>query len=47
MYRGAIERVHGQPRDGQPVILTDWKDCAIAWGVYNNTCGFLMLLVFP
>lgn len=39
MYRGAIERVQGQPSDGAPVVLTDWKDCAIAWGVYNGTCG--------
>lgn len=39
VYRGAIERIQGQPEDGAPVVVTDWKDCAIAWGVYNGTCA--------
>eukprot|EP00892_Ulva_mutabilis_P011783 jgi/Ulvmu1/8978/UM005_0069.1 len=40
VYRGAIEKVHGEPHDGAPVVVTDWKDCAIAWGVYNGTSMF-------
>lgn len=33
MYAGAVEKVTGgNPASGSEVIVTDWKDCAIAWG---------------
>jgi 23S rRNA G2069 N7-methylase RlmK/C1962 C5-methylase RlmI len=35
VYAGAVESVQGNPAAGQGVIVTDWQDCAIAWGIYN------------
>lgn len=32
VYAGAVEAVSGSPATGSAVIVSDWKDCAIAWG---------------
>jgi hypothetical protein len=40
VYSGAIESVRGSPQDGDPVVLADWKDSAIGWGVYNSVSMF-------
>ena len=40
VYGGAIESIQGEPATGDPVVVCDWKNAAIAWGIYNTDSMF-------
>lgn len=40
VYERAVQKISGSPKTGDAVIICDWKDSAIAWGVYNETSMF-------
>lgn len=40
MFTNAVQSVDGAPATGDSVIVSDWKNSAIAWGVYNSDSLF-------
>lgn len=40
VFTNAIDRIDGEPQTGDAVVLADWKNSAVAWGVYNAASLF-------
>jgi len=40
VFAGATDSVKGTPKTGDPVIVSDWRGSAIAWGLFNSVSMF-------
>ena len=40
VFTNAVESTVGDPRTGDAVVVSDWKDTPLAWGVYNHSSLF-------
>ena len=42
VFKGAVESIHGDPKTGNVVALSDANMQAVGWGIYNSHSLFCL-----